>query len=296
MYDLIVIAGPTASGKSELGIKVAKQINGEIISADSMQIYKYLDIGTAKITNDEMQGIKHYNIDVIEPTDNYTVDDFVKSANTYIDNIKSKGKVPIIVGGTGMYIKALLYDYNFAKTNKNDTIRQKYQQLLEQYGNEYVHNVLKRYDEQLANTIHPNATKRVVRALEIIESGGKINQNQNTLKYNALIIIINPNRDELYKKINMRVDKMIESGLIDETKKVLKFVPRNSQSMSAIGYKELFPYIDGIKTLDECVEKLKQLTRNYAKRQITYFKSFQTAVFVQSIDEGYKRIIEEYGK
>ena len=296
MYDLIVIAGPTASGKSELGIKVAKQINGEIISADSMQIYKYLDIGTAKITNDEMQGIKHYNIDVIEPTDSYTVDDFVKSANTYIDNIKSKGKVPIIVGGTGMYIKALLYDYNFAKTNRNDTIRQKYQQLLEQYGNKYVHNVLKRYDEQLANTIHPNATKRVVRALEIIESGGKINQNQNTLKYNALIIIINPNRDELYKKINMRVDKMIESGLIDETKKVLKFVPRNSQSMSAIGYKELFPYIDGIKTLDECVEKLKQLTRNYAKRQITYFKSFQTAIFVTTADEGYKRIIEEYGK
>ena len=296
MYDLIVIAGPTASGKSELGIKVAKQINGEIISADSMQIYKYLDIGTAKITNDEMQGIKHYNIDVIEPTDSYTVDDFVKSANTYIDNIKSKGKVPIIVGGTGMYIKALLYDYNFAKTNKNDTIRQKYQQLLEQYGNKYVHNVLKRYDEQLANTIHPNATKRVVRALEIIESGGKINQNQNTLKYNALIIIINPNRDELYKKINMRVDMMIKNGLIDETKKVLKFVPRNSQSMSAIGYKELFPYIDGIKTLDECVEKLKQLTRNYAKRQITYFKSFQTAIFVTTADEGYKRIIEEYDK
>lgn len=296
MYDLIVIAGPTASGKSELGIKVAKQINGEIISADSMQIYKYLDIGTAKITNDEMQGIKHYNIDVIEPTDSYTVDDFVKNANSYIDIIKNKGKVPIIVGGTGMYIKALLYDYNFAKTNKNDTIRQKYQQLLEQYGNVYVHNILKGYDEQLANTIHPNATKRVVRALEIIESGGKINQNQNTLKYNALIIIINPNRDELYKKINMRVDKMIESGLIDETKKVLKFVPRNSQSMSAIGYKELFPYIGGIKTLDECMEKLKQLTRNYAKRQITYFKSFQTAIFVTTADEGYKRIIEEYDK
>ena len=296
MYDVIVIAGPTASGKSQLGIKIAKKLNGEIISADSMQIYKHLNIGTAKITSNEMQNIQHYNIDIIEPTQNYTVDDFVKNASRYIKIIKNKGKIPIIVGGTGMYIKALLYGYNFGGTNKDEIIRQKYQQLLEQYGNNYVHNILRQYDEHLANSIHPNATKRVIRALEIIESGGKFNKSQNKLKYNALIVIINPNREKLYKNINLRVDEMIKEGLIEETQNILKFVPRDSQSMSAIGYKELFPYIDGTKTLNECVEKLKQLTRNYAKRQITYFKSFQTAIFVTTADEGYKRIIEEYDK
>lgn len=296
MYDLIVIAGPTASGKSNLAIDIAKKLNGEIISADSMQIYKKLDIGTAKTTPEEMQGIKHYNIDVIEPTENYTVDDFVKNATNAINEIKAKGKIPIVVGGTGLYIKALLYGYSLGSANKNESIRQKYYDMLSKYGNQYVYDILNQYDKNVAQTMHPNATKRVVRALEIIETGGTINNNQTQSKYNYLMVVINPNREELYKKINDRVDNMISNGLLKETEDILKYVSRDCQSMAAIGYKELFPYFDKEKSLNECVDKLKQLTRNYAKRQITYFKSFNDAIFVSTKQEGYKRILQEYDK
>ena len=296
MYDLIVIAGPTASGKSNLAIDIAKKLNGEIISADSMQIYKKLDIGTAKTTPEEMQGIKHYNIDVIEPTENYTVDDFVKNATNAINEIKAKGKIPIVVGGTGLYIKALLYGYSLGSANKNESIRQKYYDMLSKYGNQYVYDILNKYDKNVAQTMHPNATKRVVRALEIIETGGTINNNQTQSKYNYLMVVINPNREELYKKINDRVDNMISNGLLKETEDILKYVSRDCQSMAAIGYKELFPYFDKEKSLNECVDKLKQLTRNYAKRQITYFKSFNDAIFVSTKQEGYKRILQEYDK
>lgn len=296
MYDLIVIAGPTASGKSNLAIDIAKKLNGEIISADSMQIYKKLDIGTAKTTPEEMQGIKHYNIDVIEPTENYTVDDFVKNATNAINEIEAKGKIPIVVGGTGLYIKALLYGYSLGSANKNESIRQKYYDMLSKYGNQYVYDILNQYDKNVAKTMHPNATKRVVRALEIIETGGTINNNQTQSKYNYLMVVINPNREELYKKINDRVDNMISNGLLKETEDILKYVSRDCQSMAAIGYKELFPYFDKEKSLNECVDKLKQLTRNYAKRQITYFKSFNDAIFVSTKQEGYKRILQEYDK
>ena len=296
MYDLIVIAGPTASGKSNLAIDIAKKLNGEIISADSMQIYKKLDIGTAKTTPEEMQGIKHYNIDVIEPTENYTVDDFVKNATNAINEIKAKGKIPIVVGGTGLYIKALLYGYSLGSAKKNESIRQKYYDMLSKYGNQYVYDILNKYDKNVAKTMHPNATKRVVRALEIIETGGTINNNQTQSKYNYLMVVINPNREELYKKINDRVDNMISNGLLKETEDILKYVSRDCQSMAAIGYKELFPYFDKEKSLNECVNKLKQLTRNYAKRQITYFKSFNDAIFVSTKQEGYKRILQEYDK
>lgn len=289
--DLFVLAGPTASGKTGLAIEIAKRFNGEIISADSMQIYQEMNVGTAKATQKEMQGIPHYLINIIPPNGTFTVSDFVSLTKQKIKDIQRRNKLPIIVGGTGLYIKALLYGYSLGQTNKDDTIRLKYEKVLEEKGSDYLHSILEEKDKDAALNIHKNATKRVIRALEIIESTGKsLSQAmvKQTAQYDYKMVVLSLPREQLYNRINMRVDNMIKDGIIDELKEILKDTPRDSQSLSAIGYKEFFPYIDGIDSLSNCIEKLKQYTRNYAKRQITFFKSFEDAIWLNPLTEKQK--------
>ncbi len=278
--ELLVITGPTASGKSSLAVECAKLFNGEIISADSMQIYKGMDIGTAKVTTDEMQGIKHHLIDIVEPQSEFSVSDYITLAKEKIAEIKAKGKLPIIAGGTGLYIKSLLYSYNFANSPKDPILRENLEKSLIENGNLYMHEMLSELDSEYAKTVHPNASKRVIRAIEIIQTTGRklseIPPNETPL-YDYEMIVLNYKREQLYDRINQRVDTMLKDGVLKEIQNLLKTVPLSSQSFSAIGYKEFLPYLNKTETLENVVEKLKQNTRNYAKRQITYFKSFKNA-------------------
>ena len=277
---ILIITGPTATGKTSFAIKCAKIFNGEIISADSMQIYKDLNIGTAKATKEEQNEVKHYLIDTVNPNEDYSVQEFTEKTRELITNITNKNKLPILVGGTGLYIRSLIYPFSFCSTPKNDKIRNKYNKILNEKGKEYLYNLLKEKDYESALNIHINDVKRIIRALEICEI---TNNKKSTLNkcdkqeplYNVILIVLNLNRQVLYKKINLRVEKMFESGLINEFNCcVNKYsLTRNNQCMQAIGYKELFKLNEiGI---DNTKELIKQHTRNYAKRQITFFKSFK---------------------
>lgn len=290
MTKLVIVAGPTASGKSEFAIKLAKQLNGEIISCDSMQIYKSLNIGTAKIQTAETQGIPHYMIDIIEPKSEFSVQEFKERAEQKINEISSRSHTPILVGGTGLYIKAILHPYSFANSPKDEEVRNYYKNILAEKGKEYLYNLLKEKDSASCEKIHINDTKKVIRALEIITLSGKKKsdtQNENKKAYDYLMCVLSPKREELYAKINNRVDKMFDLGLEKEIKNLLDLgmVQKDSQSMQAIGYKELFDYFDGIKTLDETKELIKQHTRNYAKRQVTFFKSFEDAIWLENEED-----------
>lgn len=295
MIDLLVIAGPTASGKSRIAVECAKLYDGEVISADSMQIYKCLDIGTAKITFQEMDGVPHHMIDIIEPNQQYSVSEYVAQVHDIIQDIRARGKLPILCGGTGLYIKALLYGYDFGRAPKDESTRQKYEELFERYGKDYVYDMLIKRSPELASNIHPNATKRVIRALEMLELNNGKMPTQAESKYNYLMIVLDLDRQELYNRINSRVDAMVEDGLIEEMTRVLKHIPATSQSMQAIGYKELFPYLNGECSLEECISKLKQNTRNYAKRQLTFFRSFKEAVWMNPKDsQAILNLVGEY--
>ena len=278
---LVVIVGPTASGKTELSIELAKQINGEIISGDSMQVYKQMDIGTAKVTNEEMDGIPHYMIDILNPDDSFSVYDFKLRAQALIEDITSRGKIPIIAGGTGLYIQSLIYDYPFDDETVSKEVEQKTQlqlQKLEQLTNQEVHDYLATFDPQSAKDIHPNNRKRVLRAIEyylntkkLISSRKKV--QQFTENYDTLLIGIEMSRKTLYSRINKRVDIMLSHGLFDEVKLLIEQGFESTQSMQAIGYKELVPVVKGELALDQAVETLKQHSRQYAKRQLTWFKN-----------------------
>ena len=278
---LVVIVGPTASGKTELSIELAKQINGEIISGDSMQVYKQMDIGTAKVTNEEMDGIPHYMIDILNPDDSFSVYDFKLRAQALIEDITSRGKIPIIAGGTGLYIQSLIYDYPFDDETVSKEVEQKTQlqlQKLEPLTNQEVHDYLATFDPQSAKDIHPNNRKRVLRAIEyylntkkLISSRKKV--QQFTENYDTLLIGIEMSRETLYFKINKRVDIMLGHGLFKEVQQLVEQGFETSQSMQAIGYKELVPVVKGNMKMDDAVEKLKQHSRQYAKRQLTWFKN-----------------------
>lgn len=285
MSFILVITGPTASGKTGFAIECAKKYNGEIVSCDSMQIYKGLDIGTAKATPDEQNAVRHHLIDVINYDENFSVQQFVQKARCAIDQIISKGKLPIIVGGTGLYINSLLHEYSFANTNKNNEIREYYNNLLQERGNEYLHSLLEQVDKESAQKIHVNDTKRIIRALEIFKTTGitksKLN-TENKYRYESLILVLNMEREVLYDRINRRVDRMFECGLIDEFNNVIRLNKQSSQlqSMQAIGYKELFEYLNEKLTLEETKELIKKNTRNYAKRQLTFFRGMENAIFI----------------
>jgi len=279
MKDLFILAGPTAVGKTEISIKLAQRLNGEIISADSMQIYKYMTVGSAKISKDEMGGVPHHIIDVIEPSEDFSVADFKERAQSAIQEITNKNKLPMIVGGTGFYINSLIYNYSFADTNKDEVYREYLTKLAGDKGKEYVHNLLKDIDEKSYNKLYPNDLKRVIRALEVYKVSGKpmsefaLEQNILDIPYNVHYFVLNMDRQKLYNRINLRVDMMIKNNLVDEVIK-LKEMGYNAdmQSMKGIGYKEILYYLNDQISLNESIEMIKQGSRNYAKRQLTWFR------------------------
>lgn len=278
--SLVIVTGPTGVGKTDISIQLAKRINGEIISADSVQVYKYMDIGSAKVMPEDMQGIKHYLIDILDPKEKFNIYEFKKAAAKAIDEIYSKGKIPIIAGGTGFYIQSILYDIDFSdEADCDNTIREKYENLAREKGNEYVHNLLRQIDSESADLIHANNLKRVIRALEYYEvnhekiSIHNAKQSIKTSPYNFMYFVLNRQRDILYDRINKRVDKMIENGLADEVKWLLSNgYHKDLTSMQGLGYKEIVKYIEGEYSLGEAVDIIKRDTRHFAKRQLTWFK------------------------
>jgi tRNA dimethylallyltransferase len=275
---LLVIIGPTAVGKTMLSIEMAKRYHGEIISGDSMQIYRGMDIGTAKIKKDEMEGIPHHLIDIKEPFENFSVADFQLLVRAKIDEIAQKSKLPIIVGGTGLYIQSVIYDYQFSDVPGDESYRLMLEERVQKIGNEALYKELLEVDPGSASQIHPNNVRRVIRALEIFHLTGKTMQDfqskqQPDLLYNTAIVGLSMEREKLYERINYRVDLMIEQGLIEEVKDLYQQGLRDCQSIQAIGYKEIFAYFDGKVTLEEAIANLKQNSRRYAKRQLTWFRN-----------------------
>ena len=270
---VIEIVGPTASGKTSYSIELAKKIDGEIISADSRLVYKYMNIGTAKPTIDEMGGIPHYMIDIIEPTDDYSAGLFKIQASQYIKKITSKGKIPIIVGGTGLYVDTLLRGYNMPQIPPD----KQYRQYLEQFDNDELHKKLVKLDSDSTKKIEKNDRKKIIRALEIIKYTNEKLDNVRDLsdsEYEIEWIGRNFSREELYLRINKRVDKMINNGLVEETKWLLNKYGKAYNIVNTIGYREIFKYLDNNLSLEEATELLKKNTRNYAKRQLTWFRKF----------------------
>ena len=284
---ILVIAGPTACGKTDAAIQVAKKINAEIISVDSMQVYKYMDIGTAKPTLSEQQGIKHYMIDELYPDEEFSVAVFQRMANGYLENIYKAGKIPVLVGGTGFYLNAVLYNNNFSDMDVDWTYRNELATLAQERGNEYLHNLLREVDSESADNIHCNNVKKVIRALEYFkQTGTKISlHNQKEKKrespYDIHLYILNRNREQLYERINMRVDKMLQDGLVEEVKGLLErgYSP-SLTSMQGLGYKEIVSYLTGEIDLDCAVEILKRDTRHFAKRQLTWFRHQTDGIWI----------------
>lgn len=291
MNKLVILTGPTAVGKTHLSIQLAKKINGEIISADSIQVYKGMDIGSAKITKEETDGIPHHLIDILEPKEEFNVHIFKKLVTKAINDISSRGKIPIIVGGTGFYIQAVLYDINFDDTETDYEYREYLEQLAKDKGNAFLHNMLKEVDHKSAAAIHCNNLKRVIRALEYYkQTGKKISEHnekerENKSPYNFAYFVLNDKRDKLYNRINQRVDIMFDNGLLKEMETLIaKGYTRDLVSMQGIGYKELFNYFDGKTSLDETKELIKKNTRHFAKRQLTWFRR-EKDVTMLNIDE-----------
>lgn len=273
MIDVVAIVGPTASGKTALSIELAKEMNGEIINGDSMQIYRDMSIGTAKVKPGEMGGIKHHLLDIKDPEEPFSVAEYQQLVRNKIQEITEAGKLPIIVGGTGLYVQAVLFDYRFSESQVNEKLRDDLYAQLEQHGPGHMHAKLKALDP--AADIHPNNTRRVIRALEILlGSEEKVDRSLAlTPMYNEVIIGIDMPRKLLYERIDRRVDSMITEGLVDEVAALHRRGLRDVQSIQAIGYKEMYAYLDRNMALDRAVELLKKNSRNYAKRQLTYFRN-----------------------
>ena len=278
---IVVVVGPTASGKTELSVALAKKINGEVISGDSMQVYRQMDIGTAKVTQEEMEGVPHHLINILNPDEAFSAYEFKKRAEQCIADITARGKIPIIAGGTGLYIQSLIYNYPFEKeeitAEKKREVAKK-MNALEELDNDHLHQYLKTFDSKSALEIHPNNRKRVLRAIEyclktekLLSSRKKV--QQFTENYDTLLVGIEMSRETLYFKINKRVDIMLTNGLFREVEALLESGYEHEQSMQAIGYKELIPVVKGEETLSYAVDKLKQHSRQYAKRQLTWFKN-----------------------
>lgn len=301
MKNLLIVAGPTAVGKTEISIGLAERLNGEIISADSMQIYKYMDIGSAKIKESETHGIKHHMIDIIEPSDEFSVAEYKNMAEECIDNIISRGKFPILVGGTGLYINSIICNYDFSNVNKDDDYREYLQQLASEKGKDFVHGLLKDVDEESYRRLYPNDLKRVIRALEIYKLTGKpISYNEDTenniydIPYNIFYYVLTMDRAKLYDRINKRVDIMLDNGLIEEVIKLKEMgYTDEMQSMKGIGYKEILYYLDNRIDLDTAIEMIKQGSRNYAKRQLTWFRKDKRAIWTDKDNYGNDNIIIE---
>ena len=299
---VIVICGPTASGKTALSIELAKKIDGEIVSCDSMQIYKEMDIGTAKPTLEEMQGIKHYMIGIISPNERYSVADYKKDAKKAIREILNKGKVPIVVGGTGLYIDSLIYEIEYQDIEFDKEYREHLEKEVKEKGLEELYNVAKEIDPEAIEKISKNDKKRILRILEIYHATGenKTEQErksrQKEVEYDYKVYALNMDREKLYDRINKRVDKMIEEGLIQEVEKIYKKYNDFPTAMQGLGYKEVVEYLEGKLTKEEMIEKIKQETRRYAKRQLTWFRKNKQTIWLDvgknTIQNNIKIILE----
>ena len=288
---VIVIVGPTASGKTALSIELAKKINGEIVSCDSMQIYKKMNIGSAKPTIEEMQGIKHYMIDIIEPNERFSVAEYKKQAEKAIEEIISKGKIPIVIGGTGLYADSLIYGIEYPEIEFNEQYRNELEKKAETIdGLQELYEKAKKIDSDAIEKISPNDKKRILRVLEIYESTGKtkteleIESRKNGVKYDYLVFSINMDRKLLYDRIDKRVDIMIENGLINEVKDLLKQYDKFPTAMQGLGYKEVVEYLEGKLTKEEMIEKIKRESRRYAKRQLTWFRKNKQTIWIDGLD------------
>lgn len=299
MEKVIVVIGPTSVGKTKMGVALAKKLNGEVISGDSMQVYRQMDIGTAKVTIEEMEGVTHHCIDILDPKDQYSVHDFQQTVRKQITEITNRGHVPIIVGGTGLYIKATLYDYTFSEMeNNHDEINKKYKD----YTNEQLYAHLKQIDEESAKILHFNNRRRVLRAIEIYEQTGQkksemINEQEHICLYDAYFVGLTLPRELLYERINLRVDLMMKNGLQGEMESLIKQgLTRENQSMKAIGYKEWFDYFEGKCDLNEVSENIKKHSRQYAKRQYTWFKNQFDVHWYDVCLENFSKTIEEVSR
>lgn len=275
---IVVIIGPTAVGKTKLSIDLAKTLNGEIISGDSMQIYRKMNIGTAKVTKEEMADIPHYMIDIKDPEEPFSVAEFQQHVRQHIQDIISRGKLPIIVGGTGLYIQSVLYDYQFTAISGDETYRQELELFSQRAGATALYEKLVEVDPERAVHIHPNNIRRVIRALEIHHTSGTkmsevLEEQENRMVYDAVLVGLTMERSQLYERINKRVDLMMEHGLLEEVRSLYDAGIRDCQSIQAIGYKELYQYVDGLISQDEAVQMLKTNSRRYAKRQLTWFRN-----------------------
>ncbi|WP_346935283.1 tRNA (adenosine(37)-N6)-dimethylallyltransferase MiaA [Clostridium sp.] len=291
MKDLFILAGPTGIGKTKISIDIAKELNGEIISSDSMQIYKKMDIGSAKISSEEMNGVKHHLIDFLDPSESFSVAEFSNLAKESIEGISSANHLPMLVGGTGLYINSLIYNYSFAETNKDEAYRKELEQLALDKGVDYVHEMLKEVDEVSYNKLYPNDLKRVIRALEVYKVTGipiseaAKNDEIFNIPYRVYYYVLNMNREKLYERINHRVDLMIEAGLLEEVISLEKEgYTTDMQSMKGIGYKELLQYLHGEVSKEKAIENIKQFSRNYAKRQLTWFRKDPRVKWVDKDD------------
>lgn len=300
---LLCICGPTASGKTGLGINLAKEFNGEIISADSMQIYNEISISTAKPTVDEMQGIPHHLIGHISVFDDYSVAKYIEDATKCINDIHSRGKLPILVGGTGLYIDSLLFNIKFTECNNDPILRENLKNKANQFGNQYLLDYLAEFDKESANRLHVNDLNRIIRAIEIYELTGITMTEQ--LKQSKMIespydyckvVLSFSDREILYDRINLRVDEMLQNGLVNEAKMYYDNLRGSSTSSQAIGIKEIFPYFEGKAILDECISNIKTETRRYAKRQISWFKRDKNSHFFDMIDDDAQKNIKNFVK
>lgn len=287
MKPLVILAGPTAVGKTELSIRLAKRINGAIISADSMQVYQYMDIGSAKIMPDEMEGVKHYLIDELDPSDEFNIVRFQQMAKDALKEIYANGQIPIVAGGTGFYIQALLYDIDFTHQDSDEAFRKEMADYAAEYGAEALHEKLKEIDPVSYKTIHANNTKRVIRALEYYRMTGQPisahneQEHQKVSPYNFAYFVLTDDRKHLYDRIDYRVDLMMKKGLVDEVKKLYDMgYHKDMVSMQGLGYKELLSYLDGECSLEEAVYIIKRETRHFAKRQLTWFRRERDVIWL----------------
>ena len=287
MKDLIVLTGPTAVGKTSLSIALAKAVGGEIISADSMQVYKYMNIGTAKITEEEKCGIPHFLIDELEPDEEFNVTIFKNKVMGYIKDIKSRGKVPIIVGGTGFYIQSVIYDINFNEYGDDSKVRKKYEAMAETLGKSELHKKLALVDREYADSVSENNVKKVVRALTFFEmTGEKLSEHnkrerERSSPFDFAYFVLTMDRKKLYERIDKRVDLMFDMGLVEEVKALMaKGYDKSLVSMQGIGYKEVIDYLNGKTSLEECIDIIKRDTRHFAKRQLTWFKREKVVTYI----------------
>lgn len=292
--SIVILTGPTAVGKTEISINLAKKINGEIISCDSIAVYKGMDIGSAKISKDEMGGIPHFLIDELNPDEDFSVFTFKQYATKYIDEIISRGHIPILTGGTGFYIQAVLYDIDFCKNEDDGVIRKELEQIYEEKGEDYLYDMLKEVDPEYAEIVHKNNVKRVIRAIEFYrQTGTKLsehnsNEMQNVSPYNFAYFVLNDDRQNLYDRINKRVDIMVEQGLFAEVEGLRKKgYDKDLVSMQGIGYKEVLMYLDGEISKDEAIELIKKNTRHFAKRQLTWFRREKEVIMINKNEFDY---------